>query len=44
MNLHRALTLLALAAAATAIQPAVAANGAPLQGKVLETRDVESYT
>jgi hypothetical protein len=38
------LVALAIATAAVTIQPAHAAAGAPLQGEVLETRDVEGYT
>jgi len=38
------LVALAIAIAAVTLQPAYAASGPPLQGEVLETRDVEGYT
>jgi len=44
MSPRRLLATFVLAAAAAVIGPAVAAPGASLQGEVLETRDVESYT
>jgi len=44
MKPTRTLVVLAIAAAAVTLQPAYAAPGSPLQGEVLETRDVEGYT
>jgi hypothetical protein len=44
MKPTRILLALAIAAAAAALQPTFAAPGAPLQGEVLESRDVEGYT
>ena len=44
MILARTLITLALAAAAVTLHPAQAATGSPLQGEVLEARDVSGYT